>query len=264
MKIMVLLKRTPDTETKINISHDGTNLDHSQTNFIINPYDEFAIEEAVLTKEKLGTGEVVVCSFGPAETKEAIMRALAMGGDRGLLLSNEGLEDLDSLTLAKILKEVVTSEAPDLIFCGKQGIDNDNMHLGTMLAELMGWPHVNVANKVSVDANGSAEVEREVEGGQVEVYSVKLPAVIGANKALNNPRYTPIPAIIKAKRKPFDNKTVGDYGLDPSNLKSSVKVKTSNYQYPPEKAAGKVLKDQPISAMVTELVELLQSEAKVL
>lgn len=263
MKILVLLKKTPDTETKIQLSADSKSIDHSQTKFIINPYDEFAIEEALQIKERAGSGEVVIASFGNDDTKELIIKGLAMGGDRGLLVSDEGLEQADSLTIAKVLAEVVKSEQPDLVFCGKQGIDADNMHVPTMLAELLDWPHINVVNKVSINGN-QATVEREVEGGQLEVYDVELPALLGANKSLNNPRYASLPGIMKAKRKPFDRKTVGDLGLDMAELQSSILSEVQGYEYPPEKAAGQIFQGEDIEVMVDKVVQLLRNEAKVL
>ena len=200
MKALVIIKKTPDTETKIKLSGDGKSVDSSDTKFIINPYDEFAIEEALQIKQKAGDCEVVIASFGSADTKELVVKGLAMGADRGLLVSNDGLEDADSLTAAKVLAAAIKEEAPDIVLCGKQAIDDDNMHVGTMVAELLGWPHVNVVNKLTVDGN-AATAEREVEGGQMEVYEFGLPAVIGANKALNTPRYASLPGIMKAKRK---------------------------------------------------------------
>ncbi|MFW7378020.1 MAG: electron transfer flavoprotein subunit beta/FixA family protein [Oligoflexus sp.] len=263
MKIMVLLKKTPDTETKIQLSGDGSSIDHSQTKFIINPYDEFAIEEALQLKEKSGAGEVIIASFGSDDTKELIIKGLAMGGDRGLLINNEGLEQADSLTIAKVLAAAAKTEEVDLIFCGKQGIDADNMHVPTMVAEVLDWPHINVVNKVSLNGN-QATVEREVEGGQVEVYDVELPAVLGANKALNSPRYASLPGIMKAKKKPFDRKTVGDIGLDLSELQSGILTEVKGYEYPPEKAAGQVFQGEDIEVMVDKVVALLRDEAKVL
>jgi electron transfer flavoprotein beta subunit len=263
MKILVLLKKTPDTETKIEIGADGKAIDHSQTKFIINPYDEFAIEEALKTKEKLGAGEVIIASFGNDDTKELIVKGLAMGADRGLLVSNEGLENADSLTTAKALAAAIKQEEVGLVFCGKQGIDEDNMHVGTMVAELLDWPHVNVVDKFELEGE-AALVEREVEGGQVEVYEVGLPAVFGANKSLNTPRYASLPGIMKAKRKPFDRKTVSDLGLDPSDLQAGIRSEFASYEYPPEKAAGQVFQGEDLEEMVTKVVKLLREEAKVL
>ncbi len=263
MKIMVLLKKTPDTETKIQLTGDNKAIDHSQTKFIINPYDEFAIEEALKVKEQAGGGEVIIASFGDDDTKELIVKGLAMGADRGLLVNNDGLEKLDSLATAEVLAAAIKAEEVDLVLCGKQGIDEDNMHIGTMVAELLNWPHINVINKLSLDGK-TATVEREVEGGQVEVYETQLPAVLGANKSLNNPRYASLPGIMKAKRKPFDRKTVSDLGLDPAQLNSQVQVQVEGYEFPPEKAAGQVLQGEDTAVMVEKVVKLLREEAKVI
>lgn len=258
MKIVVLLKQTPDTEAKISVN--GGELSTTGTS-IINPYDEFAIEEALQVKAKAGDCEVVICSFGKPDTKERILKGLAMGADRGLLIDNAGLERLDSLGISKVLAAAIKAEAADIVFCGKQGIDDDNMHVGTMTAEILDWPSVNVVNKFDLDGT-TATVEREVESGQVEVFEVSLPLVIGANKALNKPRYAPLPGIIKAKKKPFDNKTITDLGLEPSTL--AAKTSISTYALPPEKPKGKLFKDQAVGDMVSQVVKLLKEEAKVL
>ena len=263
MKILVLLKQTPDTEAKIKLSGDSKSIDQAGMKYIINPYDEFAVEEALQIKAKNSGCEVVIASFGDAGTKDRILKGLAMGADRGLLISNSGLENADSLTIAKALAGAVKAEEPTMVLCGKQGIDEDNMHVGVMVAEMMGWPHVNVVSKVELNGE-TAKVEREVEGGQVEVYDVKLPAILGANKSLNTPRYASLPGIMKAKKKPFDTKTVADIGLDQGTLSSGIKVTVESYQYPPEKPAGKVFKDEPVEAMVEKVVNLLREEAKVL
>ncbi len=261
MKILVLIKKTPDTETKIELASDQSKVDHGNTKFITNPYDEFAIEEALQIKEKAGGGEVVIASFSDASCKEFIVKGLAMGADRGILVNNEGLEDADSLAIAKVLKALIDEEQPSLVLCGKQAIDDDNMHVGTMLAELLQWPHVNVANKVTLEGE-SCTVEREVEGGQIEVHQFNLPGIIGANKSLNSPRYTSLPGIMKAKRKPFDHKTLGDLGLSADSL--SNKVAVTSFTFPAEKPAGKLFQDEPVEAMVEKVVQLLRDEAKAL
>ena len=261
MKIVVLLKKTPDTETQIKIN-GGTEIDHSATKFIINPYDEFAIEEALKIKADTG-GEVVVASFGDEGTRELIVKGLAMGADRGLLINNEGLTGLDSLAISKVLAKVCETESADLVFAGKQAIDDDNMHVATMTAEYLGWPHVNVVTSCKVDGT-NVTVEREVEGGQTEVYEVQLPAVLGAHKSLNTPRFASLPGIMKAKRKPFDVKTVSDLGLEAPELQGLSKTATTGYTYPPEKKAGQVFKGEDISTMVGKVVKLLREEAKAL
>ncbi len=263
MKILVLIKKTPDTETKIKLSADKKSIDSADTKYIINPYDEFAIEEALKIKEKLGSGEVVVASFSDEGARELIIKGLAMGGDRGLLVSNAGLETADSLTIAKVLAAVVNTEKPSIVLCGKQAIDDDNMHVATMVAELCNMPHVNVVTKLELNGE-RAVVEREVEGGQVEVYDVSLPAVFGAHKSLNTPRYASLPGIMKAKKKPFDSKKPADYGLDAGQLAAKTKIAAVSYEFPPEKPKGQVLKGEPIEAMVDKLVKLLREEAKVI
>ncbi len=263
MKVLVLVKPTPDTESKITISGDGSKIETAGVKWIINPYDEFAIEEALKIKEKAGAGEVIIASFSGDLAKELIVKGLAMGGDRGLLVSNEGLESADSLTIAKALAAAVKAENPDIVLCGKQAIDDDNMHVGVMLAELMGWPHVNVVTKLELTGK-TAKVEREVEGGQVEVYEVTLPAVFGAHKSLNSPRYASLPGIMKAKKKPFDLKKPGDLGVDAGALKSGIKAAVTGYTNPPEKPAGKIFKGEDVAVMVDKVVQALRSEAKVI
>ncbi len=256
VKIMVLLKRTPDTEARIKLSADGKTIDAEGVQHILNPYDEFAIEEALQIKEKLD-GEVIACSYGAEANREIIVRGLAMGADRGLLITADATRD--SLGISKVLAKAVEKEQPDLVFCGKQGIDDDNMHVGVMVAEYLGWPHVNVVNKLTLN-DRTATIEREVEGGQVEVYETPLPLIVGANKALNSPRYVSLPGIMKAKRKTLDVLSVTDLGVDAAACKSEI----IGYQYPPEKPPGKLFKDKPLEEMVDEVVRLLREEAKVI
>ncbi len=264
MKIVVLLKQTPDTETKIKIDASGSAIDHADTKFIINPYDEFAIEEALQTKEKAGgTPEVVIMSFGDDKARELIIKGLAMGGDRGVLISNAGLETADSLTVAKVLAAAIKAEGASLVLCGRQAIDDDNMHVGTMAAELLSWPHVNVVTKMALNGE-KVTVEREVEGGKVEVYEVGLPAVFGAHKSLNTPRYASLPGIMKAKKKPFETKSPADYGLNSADLKGKIKVAIKSFEYPPAKPAGKLFQGEEIEVMVDKVVKFLREEAKII
>lgn len=257
MKIVVLLKQTPDTEAKISVA--GSSVTAAGTS-IINPYDEYAVEQSLLIKAENPDAEVVVVSLGPADAKERILKALAMGADRGLLIDNAGHENLDSLAISKVLSAAIKEEGASLVLCGKQGIDDDNMHVGTMTAQLLGWPSVNVVNSLTLDGE-SLKAEREVEGGQVEVFDLSLPAVIGANKALNQPRYASLPGIMKAKRKPLDTKKASDFGVSDADLKPMT-VATS-YAYPPEKPKGKLFKEESVEQMVSKVVALLKDEAKV-
>ncbi len=263
MKIVVLIKKTPNTEAKIEPTPDGKSLNFASVKFITNPYDEFAVEEAIKVATQVGNSEVVAVSFSDDAAKDLVLKALAMGADRGLIIGNEGLENLDSLAIAKVLAKVCQDEKADLIFCGKQGIDDDNMHVGVMVAELLGRPHINVVSKLEVQGQ-EATVFREIEGGQLEKYKVKLPAVIGASKSLNVPRYTSLPGIMKAKKKPLDKKTVDDIGLNKASLLAVSKTQVLAYTLPKAKPAGKVFKGKPPEVMVAEVVKLLRQEAKVL
>ena len=264
MKILVLLKQTPDTEAQIKISPDAKSLDSTGVKYIINPYDEYAIEEALNLKKKAGTGEVVLLSFSDNSVKERMLKGLAMGADKAIQVKNEGLETSDSLLVSEVLTAAIKEENPDIVFCGKQGIDDDNMHVPVMTAELLGFPHVNVVNKIDYADLKTLTVSREVEGGQVETFQVTLPCVIGAHKSLNTPRYASLPGIMKAKKKPFIQKNVSDLGLNEENLKKNQQTSVDSYALPPKKPEGKVFKDESIEAMVEKVVEHLRTEAKVL
>ena len=263
MKALVLVKPTPQTEAKIVAKPDGKGIEYAGVEFVINPYDEFAIEEAVKLKESGKVTEVVLCTFGTPNHKEVILKGLAVGADRAVLVDNQGCENFDSVSIAKVLAGVVKAENPDFVLAGKQAIDDDNMHIHTMVAELLNWPHVNVVAKL--DLNGkTAKVEREVEGGQVEVYEVQLPCVLGAHKSLNKPRFAPLPGIMKARKKPFDIKKPADFGVDASALNAAPKARYTKFQPPPSKPAGKIFKGEPIEAMVNKVVDLLRNEARVI
>jgi electron transfer flavoprotein beta subunit len=259
VKILVLVKSVPDTETKIKLGSGGKTLDEAEFKYMVNPYDEFAIEEAVRTQEKW-PGESVVVSMGPTRCQEAIRKALAMGVDRGVWLNTEGFAgEVDSLATAKLIAKIVKEEAPDVVFAGQMAIDDYASHIGPMVAELTGMPCIQVATKIEWKEGGkSARVEREVEGGMVEVYDVQTPFVLGAQKSLNEPRFPSLPGIMKAKKKPLAEKKIADLGVD------AAVVETLGFALPPEKAPGKVFKGEPVEQMVQKVVGLLRSEAKVL
>jgi electron transfer flavoprotein beta subunit len=259
VKILVLVKSVPDTETKIKLGAGGKTLDEAEFKYMVNPYDEFAIEEAVRTQEKQG-GESVVLSVGPARCQETIRKALAMGIDRGLWINTEGYTaEVDSLALAKVIAKAVKEENPDVVFAGQMAIDDYSSHIGPMVAELLGVPSLQVVTKIEwKDGGKSARVEREVEGGMVEVYDVQTPFVVGAQKSLNDPRFPSLPGIMKAKKKPLVEKKIADLGVEVPV------VETLSYALPPEKAAGKVFKGEPVDQMVAKVVALLRSEAKVI
>ncbi len=248
MKIAVCVSHVPDTAAKINVGPDGKSIDTNGVSFIINPYDEFAVEEALKTKEALG-GEVVVISLGGDEVKETIRKALAMGADSGVLLKYQG--ELDSLAVAKALADEIKNQGAELVFFGKQSIDFDNGVVGQMVAEILGYNAVSVVVDLKIDGN-NITAEREIEGGR-EVVSTTLPAVITAQKGLNEPRYASLKGIMQAKRKTIEEKdaNVGE-----------VKVELLGMKKPAPKAPGKILGSD--ASAVPELVRLLKEEAKVL
>ncbi len=263
MKIIVLLKQTPDTEAQIKVTSDGKNIDTTGMKYIINPYDEHAIEEALQLKDKDASCEVILLSYADDSVKERMLKGLAMGADRAIQIRNEELKEIDSLTLSSILVAAIQQENPDIIFCGKQGIDDDNMHVPVMIAELLAWPHVNVVNKIEYREK-ELMVSREVEGGQVETFTVSLPCVLGAHKSLNTPRYANLPGIMKAKKKPFEQKNLSDLGLNALALQSSIQTTVDSYKLPQKKPEGKIFRDEELQTMVDKLVEHLRTESKVL
>lgn len=257
MKIAVLIKQVPDTETKIRIKADASGIEADSIKYIINPYDEFAVEEALKTKEKAG-GEVVVVSLGPARCVEAIRTALAMGADRGIHIDDAGIP-ADSFVTSKILAGACKNENFDVIFCGKQAIDDDAGQVTQMLAEFLNLPQVMIIEKIALkDDKKGAEVHRRVGGGSKEVYDVNFPAIFGCEKGLNTPRYASLPGIMKAKTKPLAS-------LKAVDLLGEAKPKTAwvNFRLPPDRKAGKVLQGEP-EQVVKELVKLLREEAKVI
>jgi electron transfer flavoprotein beta subunit len=257
MKTVVLIKQVPDTETKIRIKADQSGIEADGIKYILSPYDEFAIEEALKTKEKAG-GEVVVVSLGPARCVEAIRTALAMGADRGIHIDDAGLS-LDSFVTAKVLANALKNESPNVVFCGKQAIDDDSAQVPQMVAEFLNMPQVMIIEKFELNAaKTGAQVSRRIGGGAKEVYDVEFPAVFGAEKGLNTPRYASLPGIMKAKTKPLA-------ALKASDLLGEAKPKTANvnFRLPPERKAGKVLQGEP-EQVVKELVKLLREEAKVI
>ena len=212
MKILVPVKRVVDYNVKIRVKPDGSGVDLANVKMSMNPFDEIAVEEALRQKEAGKATEVVVVSIGSAQSAETIRNGLAMGADRGILVKVEG--PVEPLTVAKILLGVAKAEAPGLIILGKQAIDDDCNQTGQMLAALAGWGQGTFASKLTIEGE-TAEVVREVDGGSQTV-SLKLPAIVTTDLRLNEPRYASLPNIMKAKKKPIEEKTPADYGVDPS------------------------------------------------
>ncbi len=250
MKLLVPIKRTHDPDSKIRLRTDGGGIDTTNIKFVINPFDEIAVEEAIRKKEQFG-GEVVVVSIGTQECTEQIRTALAMGADRGILVDTGG-RFLDQDAIARILAKVAEQEKPDLIIMGKQAIDDDSNQVGQLLAEYLGWPQATFASKVDIDLNSKkALVVREVDGG-LETVELSIPAVITADLRLNQPRYASLPGIMKAKQKPLKVIKVDELGVS-----TEPKVEIEKLESPPPRKAGIKVKD------VDELIEKLK-QAKVL
>ena len=220
MKVLVPVKRVIDYNVKARVKADQTGVDLANVKMSMNPFCEIAVEEAVRLKEKGVVTEVVIVSIGPAQAQETIRTALAMGGDRGILITSD--VDVEPLGVAKLLAAVVAEENPNLVVMGKQAIDGDNNAVGQMLSALLGWPQATYASAVEVSGS-SAKVTREVDGG-LQTLDVDLPAVITADLRLNEPRYASLPNIMKAKKKEIVTKTVADYGVDVTPRLKVVKV----------------------------------------
>lgn len=250
MKLAVCVKRVPDSEARIRIGADGKGIDESGVKFVLNPYDEYAVEEALKLKEVAGSGEVVVLSVGPDAAQETIRTALAMGADRGVLLKTGSLP-LDPLPVAQALAAELKDGGYDLVLFGKVAIDDSSHAIGVMVAELLGLPCVSAAARLVV-ADGKGTGEREIEGG-VEVVEFALPAVVTADKGLNEPRYPALRGIMMAKKKPLE---VKEAGLGAGGLE------VVSLAYPPERKAGRIVGEGPDA--VPALIEALKNEAKVL
>jgi len=249
MKVLVPVKRVIDYNVKARVKADQSGVDLANVKMSMNPFCEIAVEEAVRLKEKGVATEVVIVSIGPAQAQETIRTALAMGGDRGILVQSDA--DLEPLAVAKLLKAVAEEEKADLVLMGKQAIDGDNNAVGQMLSALLGWPQSTFAAKLEV-AGGKATVTREVDGG-VQTVEVSIPAVITADLRLNEPRYASLPNIMKAKKKEIAMKATGDYAVDVAPRLKVVKVTE-----PAKRSAGIKVEN------AAELVTKLKTEAGVL
>ncbi len=262
MDILVCMKQVPDTETKIQINPEGSGIVTEGIKYVMNPYDEYAVEEALKIKEKLG-GSVTIVSMGPDRATEAIRTALAMGADKGVHLNDAAFEGADSYATAKALAAAIKNVPYDIILGGKQAVDNDNAQVYAALAELLDIPHVSIVTKLEVADDGkSAVAEREVEGGAKEVIEASLPALFAAQKGLNEPRYASLPGIMKAKKKPIDVVDLAASGLSADEVgEQGSKLKAVAYSLPPERAAGKVLEGDP-AELAAQVAKLLREEAK--
>ncbi|MCP3053756.1 electron transfer flavoprotein subunit beta/FixA family protein [Aurantimonas marianensis] len=249
MKVLVAVKRVVDYNVKIRVKPDGSGVDLANVKMSMNPFDEIAVEEAIRLKEAGTATEIVAVSVGPQQAQETIRTALAMGADRGILVKTD--QPTEPLAVAKILKGVVEAEQPDLVILGKQAIDDDCNQTGQMLAALLGWSQGTFANKVEF-ADGRAKVTREVDGG-LQTVDITMPAIVTTDLRLNEPRYASLPNIMKAKKKPLEEKSPDDYGVDVAPRLEVLKTVE-----PQQRGAGVKV------GSVDELIDKLRNEAGVL
>ncbi len=257
MRLFVCIKQVPDTETKIKLTSDNSGIEESGIKWVMNPYDEFAVEEALKLKESQGQGQVIVVSVGPkARVVDSLRTALAMGADEAIVIDAPG--PLDSHLAAQAMAAAIRKEGPfDMIFTGRQAIDGNASATGQILAELLEIPHATVVSKFNYMGE-SCVVEREVEGGSKEVIELKGPAVITANKGLNSPRYASLPGIMKAKKKPLKELDLESLGLNSEQIKTFFK----EFKMPPEKPPVLMISGEA-AQQAQELAQRLSEEAKV-
>ena len=260
MNILVFVKRVPDTESRIRIQHETRTIAEDGLNFVISPYDEYAVEEALRLKEAKGAA-VRVISVGRDETVAVLRKCLAMGADEAFLVKDDSPETYDGLRTARIIARAVERRfaGADLLLFGKQAVGTDNSHVAAMVAEILGLPQATVVTKLDIDGAGATAL-REVEGGTEKVV-LSLPAVITAQKGLNEPRYETLKGIMAAKKKDIPVVKLDELGLGPEELSSQVEV--SGLDVPAQRKAGKILQGDPAGA-ARELVRLLRDEAKVI
>ncbi|PCH96764.1 MAG: electron transfer flavoprotein subunit beta [Rhodobacteraceae bacterium] len=253
MKVLVPVKRVIDYNVKVRVKADGSGVDLANVKMSMNPFDEIAVEEAIRLKEAGKVDEIVAVSIGVKQSQETLRTALAMGADRAILIeaTDDIHTDIEPLAVAKILKAVIDEEAPGMVLCGKQAIDNDMNATGQMLAALLGWSQATFASEVTIDGD-AAVVTREVDGG-LQTIKVKLPAIVSVDLRLNEPRYASLPNIMKAKRKPLDIKSAADLGVD-----ITPRLQVLKTVEPAERSAGIKVAD------VAELIAKLKDEAGVL
>jgi electron transfer flavoprotein beta subunit len=260
---IVCMKQVPDTEAQIRVKSDGTDVVLDGVKFIISPYDEFGIEEALRIKEKMSAGKVSLVCMGPARCVESIRTGLAMGADDAFHLDDAAFEGSDPLATAKALAAQLKKMEYDVVFCGRQAIDDDQSQVGVALAENLGIPHVSLVIKVEVAADKkSAKVNRQIVGGE-EIIEVPLPAVLMAQKGLNEPRYASLPGIMKAKKKPLAPVKAADIGIDAAAAGAAgAKTKGINFSLPPARTAAKIIQGGSPEEKAAALAKALREEAK--
>lgn len=263
MNIIVCIKQVPDTETIIKISASGTDIEAQGIKYVVNPYDEFAIEEAVRIKERISGSTVTVLSIGPARSKEAIRTCLAMGADNALHLCDDEFLKGDGNSTANILAAQIREMPFDLILVGKQAIDDDCAQVGSALASILNLPFVSVINKLELSSdNKKATVKREIEGA-TEIFEVELPALFSCQKGLNEPRYPALKDIMMSKKKEIKEIKASDLKLTNDAMREYAKTMIVKMDYPPKRPPGQKLEGEPKN-VVEKLLKLLRDEAKVM
>ena len=262
MDIVVLVKQVPDTESLVQIADDGVSIKTQDIKWIMNPYDELAVEAALQIKENQG-GTVTILSLGPDKAIETIRTALAMGADQGVHINDPAAQGSDSLAVAKLLAAALKEIPYELIIAGHRAVDEDNYQVAAAVAELLGIPQVSMVNKVEL-ADGKIICNRTIEGGTI-VVEASLPALFTTQRGLNEPRYASLPGIMKAKKKPVDVKTVADLGVDPSQVgAANRKVKIKSMSLPPERQAVRMVEGEAAADKAAALVKILHDETKII
>ncbi len=262
MEIVVLVKQVPDTESLVEIAADGVSIKKDDIKWIMNPYDEIAVEEALQIKEAQG-GTVTILSMGPQKTQETIRTALAMGADQGIHINDPAAEGSDPVATAKLLTAALKDIAYDLIIAGHRAVDEDRYQVGSAVAELLGIPQVSMVVKTEV-ADGKIICHRTIEGGTVMV-EASLPALFTTQRGLNEPRYASLPGIMKAKKKPLEVKTVADLGIAPGSIgAANSKVQIKALRFPTDRQAVRILEGESAAAVAAEVVKVLHEETKLI
>lgn len=262
MNIIVFIKQVPSTETRIKIAADSKNIDESDVTWIISPYDEYAIEEALKIKEAKGAGKVTVVSLGPDRVATSIRKALAMGADDGIHVWDPALAGSDAFVTARALTAAIKNRPFDILFFGKMGVGMDQCQVPSMVAELLNLPQVTQVTSLEM-GDGKLTAHREIEGA-AEVVEASLPVVIATEKGKNDPRYESLKGIMAAKKKPMETMNLSALGLDASQVgEKGSKVALNSLSLPPARQAGKILQGDPKDT-VQQLIDLLHNEAKVI
>ena len=259
MDIVVLLKQVPATESIIAVADDGKSIKTDDLKWVISPYDEFAVEEALRIRDAVG-GKVTILTVGPDKATEAIRTALAMGADEGVLINDPAALECDNLGVARVLAAALKQIPFELIIAGQRAVDDDNYTVGTAVAEYLGIPSISMVNNQEIE-DGRITCRQTIEGGTVTL-EADLPILFTTQRGLNEPRYASLPGIMKAKKKPLATKTLADLGVDAGELQPA--TTTAALQPPPERKGGRIVEGESAADKATELVKLLKEEAKVL